>query len=58
MGTEEIMSENLPNPEDVSVDELQNLIENLPEDKQQELISQLDVDVGDIGDVGGDDLGL
>lgn len=50
------MSSNLPDPEDVDVDDLQRLIENLPEEKQQELISQLDV--GGIGDVGGDDIGL
>lgn len=31
------MNGNLPNPEDVNVEDLQNLIENLPEEKQQEL---------------------
>lgn len=53
------MSDNLPNPEDVQVDDLQNLIENLPEEKRQELLSQLDLgDVGDVGDLGGEDIGL
>ena len=50
------MSNNLPDPGDVQVDELQNLIENLPEEKQQELFSQLDV--GNIGGLSGDDIGL
>ncbi|WP_247005011.1 hypothetical protein [Halosolutus gelatinilyticus] len=49
------MSSNLPNPEDVQVDDLQNLIENLPEEKRQKLLSQLE---GDVGDPGGKDLGL
>lgn len=50
------MSSNLPNPEDVQVDDLQNLIENLPEEKRQKLLSQLDL--GSAGDMGGDNIGL
>lgn len=50
------MSGNLPNPEDVQVDDLQNLIENLPEEKRQKLLSQLDI--GGAGDLGGEDIGL
>lgn len=50
------MSGNLPNPEDVQVDDLQNLIENLPEEKRQKLLSQLDI--GGAGDLGGGDVGL
>ncbi|MGQ3719945.1 hypothetical protein [Natrialba aegyptia] len=49
-------SSNLPDPENVQVDELQTLIENLPEEKRQQLLSQLDL--GNVGDVGGGDLGL
>ncbi|WP_246999085.1 hypothetical protein [Halosolutus gelatinilyticus] len=49
------MSSNLPNPEDVQVDDLQNLIENLPEEKRQKLLSRLE---GDMGDVSGKGLGL
>ncbi|SEH17897.1 hypothetical protein SAMN04487967_3452 [Natronorubrum sediminis] len=50
------MSSDLPNPEDVEVDDLRNLIENLPEEKRQELFSQLDI--GNIDDLGGGDIGL
>ena len=49
------MSGNLPDPQDVSVDDLVALIENLPEDKRQELLSR--VTSGDLGDVG-ESLGL
>ncbi|MFC6764706.1 hypothetical protein [Natrinema soli] len=50
------MSANLPNPEEVDVDDLQTLIENLPEEKRQKLMSQLDL--GDVGDLGGGDIGI
>lgn len=45
------MSENLPSAENVSVDEVVDLIQNMPEEKRQEVVSQLGS--GDIGsDVG------
>lgn len=45
------MSENLPNAENVSVDEVVSLVQNMPEEKRQKVISQLSS--GDIGaDVG------
>lgn len=35
------MEENLPNAENVSVDEVVNLIKNMPEEKRQQVMSQL-----------------
>ncbi|WP_227380110.1 hypothetical protein [Haladaptatus halobius] len=40
------MSGNLPNPENVSADELVNLIQNLPEEKREKVLSQISGDVG------------
>lgn len=49
------MSSNLPDPENVDVDDLQRLIENMPEEKQRELFSRPDIaDAGGLGD----DIGL
>jgi len=45
------MSASLPDPKDVQVDDLRRLIENLPQEKRQQLLSQLDV--GGFGDLGG-----
>ncbi len=47
------MSSNLPDPQEVNVDDLQTLIENMPEEKRQQLISQLD-----LGDLGSGNIGL
>lgn len=47
------MSSNLPDPQEVNVDDLQTLIENTPEEKRQQLMSQLD-----LGDMGGGNIGL
>ncbi|MFC4986242.1 MULTISPECIES: hypothetical protein [Saliphagus] len=47
------MSSNLPDPQEVNVDDLQTLIENMPEEKRQQLMSQLD-----LGDMGGSNIGL
>lgn len=59
------MSASLPDPNDVQVEDLQQLIENLPDEKRQQLLSQLDMgtmgnmDAGDIGRGGdSDNIGL
>ncbi|GAA0243500.1 hypothetical protein GCM10009000_068990 [Halobacterium noricense] len=40
------MSGKLPNPDNISVNEIINLIENIPEKKRKKMLSQISGDVG------------
>lgn len=63
-----IMSSNLPNPQDVTADEVVTFIENMPPEQRKQILTQLGA--GDIagevnsllgggeGDAGGDEGGL
>lgn len=56
------MTYNMPDPTNVTVEDVRQLIENLPDEKRQQLLSQLDVGPGahDLGvdDVSGTERGV
>lgn len=49
------MTYNMPDPTNVTVEDVRQLIENLPDQKRQQLLSQLDVGPG-TADLGADDV--